>query len=71
MNLTNLMEFEKEDGYPAFDIDLVEIPDCNCLAYIFHGGDCEIEVVGNIYENPELMNHFHIGNSHGGEQDDD
>ncbi len=44
-----------EDGYPAFDIDLVEIPDCNCLAYIFQGGECEIEVVGNIYENPELM----------------
>ena len=39
--------------YPAFDIDKCEF-ECNGLSYIFNE-DWVIEVIGNIYENPELL----------------
>lgn len=40
--------------YPAFDVDKCEF-ECNGLSYIFNE-DWVIEVIGNIYENKELLN---------------
>ena len=40
-------------SYPAFDLKTHNF-DCNGLAYIFEEG-WTIEVIGNIYENPELL----------------
>ena len=40
--------------YPTFDLKIHEF-DCNGLSYIFNEG-WTIEVVGNIYENKELLN---------------
>lgn len=47
-----------DEGYPAFD--LAGIPetrfyDANVLATIFQGGVETCEVIGNIFENPELL----------------
>ena len=41
--------------YPAFE--LVPTPDvgCNALQHAICSGDEEIEVIGNIYESPELL----------------
>lgn len=40
-------------SYPAFDLANHQF-DCNGLSYIFNEG-WTIEVIGNIYENPELI----------------
>lgn len=42
-----------DNYYPAFDLKQHEF-ECNGLAYIFNEG-WTIEVIGNIYENPELL----------------
>lgn len=49
-----------DDSYPAFDIRNKDIPnnyyyDSNVLSAISNGDFETIEVVGNIYENPELL----------------
>ena len=43
-----------KDKYPAFDLANNQF-DCNGLSYIFNEG-WTIEVIGNIYENKELLN---------------
>ena len=42
-----------DEDYPAFDLDPWIDCDSNCLAYCMEEGD--IEVIGNIYEHPELV----------------
>ncbi len=41
------------DNYPAFDLKPQIDTDCNGLSYAL--AICEIEVISNIYENPELL----------------
>ena len=41
-------------SYPAFCIPGVET-ESNSFSEVFDSGDYEIEVIGNIYENPELL----------------
>lgn len=43
-----------ESGYPAFDLQEHEF-DCNGLAYIKQSGEYTCEVIGNIYDNQELL----------------
>lgn len=43
------------DGYPAFDLDGYDADTMNGLAYIFQSGECDLEVIGNIHETPELL----------------
>lgn len=42
-----------EGGYPAFDVYPYIDCDSNGLSYIM--ACCECEVIGNVYENPELL----------------
>ena len=50
------------DNYPAFDLNVEHIPtewfyESNILSAIASSGESEtIEIIGNIYENPELLN---------------
>ena len=41
------------DNYPAFDLKPLIDTDCNGLSYAL--AVCEIEVIGNIHDNPELL----------------
>ncbi|EAE1828898.1 hypothetical protein ARV02_02605 [Listeria monocytogenes] len=51
------VEYFSEDGYPAFDI---KVPsdyyfDSNVFSEVSMSGLHEIEVIGNIHENPDLL----------------
>ena len=43
-----------ESGYTAFDLKEHQF-ECNGLAYIVQSGDYEYKVIGNIHDNPELL----------------
>ena len=47
------VKYMDDNDYPAFD--LVPFVDCDCNALSYAMAECEIEVIGNIYENPELL----------------
>ena len=46
--------FADSSDYPAFDIFPTIDTDCNGISYLV-AGEGEIEVIGNIYENPKLL----------------
>ena len=43
-----------DDGYPAFDLDGWD-HESNGLSELTQSGEWKYEVIGNIYENPELL----------------
>ena len=45
--------WQGERDYPAFDVEPWIDCDCNGLSYI--KADCEVEIVGNKWDNPELL----------------
>ncbi|MCD2257494.1 hypothetical protein FHQ08_12440 [Lactobacillus sp. CC-MHH1034] len=54
------VKYFAEDNYPAFDLDPRYIPDnwyydSNVLSQELSAGVSHVKVVGNIYENPELV----------------
>ena len=47
-----------DEDYPAFDLEGIPVAwnyDANALATIFQSGVEKCEVIGNIFENPELL----------------
>ena len=49
----HVVEFKCKQGYAAFDLKPTVEVECNALSYFIESG--AVEVIGNIYENPELM----------------
>jgi uncharacterized phage protein (TIGR01671 family) len=41
--------------YPAFDLSPYIDCDCNAMSYYHEGNDAGMEVIGNIYEHPHLL----------------
>lgn len=44
------------NSYPAWTLDPELDTESNCFSEIVNGGNFTMEVIGNIYENPELLN---------------
>lgn len=42
------------NNYPAFDLSDHDF-ECNALSHIFGSGQYAIEVIGNVHDNPELL----------------
>lgn len=49
------MHGDKPENYPAFDLSPQVDEELNSFASVFESGDHTIEVIGNIYENLELL----------------
>jgi len=49
----DVVQYLDSDNYPAFDLKLEIGCDCNHLSFFTSHG--EIKVIGNKYENPELL----------------
>lgn len=54
---TSIVEYFGESGYPAFDMRTPEdyYFESNTFSEIIMSSSYELEVIGNIHENPELM----------------
>lgn len=51
---TYIIRYFDDDNYPAFDcVPDVPLCECNGLAFLVNTEGCEI--IGNIYDNPELL----------------
>lgn len=48
-----VVKYYAHGGYPAFDVEPEMYCDCNGLSYLMANGSPE--VIGNIFDNPELM----------------
>jgi uncharacterized phage protein (TIGR01671 family) len=48
-----VVKYYGDEGYPAFDTDPQINCDCNGLSYAMAA--CEVEIIGNIHDNPELL----------------
>ena len=54
------VKYFSDDGYPAFDLDDIHGYLCDSESNLLSeaigaGEDIELEIIGNIYENPELI----------------
>ena len=49
------IKYMGDRGYPAFDVVPDIAADCNGLSYLLDGSEDGLEVIGNIYENSELL----------------
>ena len=52
--IISVVKWFGDEGYPAFDLEPNDGADCNALSLIFQSREYEIEVIGNVFENPEL-----------------
>lgn len=53
--IISVVKWFGDEGYPAFDLEPNDGADCNALSLIFQSREYEIEVIGNVFENPGLM----------------
>jgi len=51
----HFVHYEGDQGYPAFELSPNLGFECNGFAGIFQGGSDELKVIGNIHQNPELL----------------
>lgn len=51
----HVVKYMIEEDYPAFDLEPALDGDFNSLSYCFIDIDTKITVIGNIYDNPELL----------------
>ena len=52
----HVVKYMVEEDYPAFDLDpVLNDGECNSLSYCLGDLDTKITVIGNIYDNPELL----------------
>ena len=49
------VQYEGDKGYPAFDLRPHPGHDMNALAYAVQSGEVQIEIIGTVSENPELL----------------
>ncbi len=54
-NTIHQVKFYADEGYPAFDLFPSLMSEMNGLAWATTDSEGEVEVIGNIYENPELL----------------
>jgi uncharacterized phage protein (TIGR01671 family) len=52
----HVVKYMVDEDYPAFDLDpVLNDGECNSLSYSLNALDTKIIVIGNIYDNPELL----------------
>ena len=56
----HVVEYMSNEDYPAFDlVPVLGDGECNSLSYCLSDCDTKITVIGNIYDNPELLLEAH------------
>ena len=51
----HFVHYEGDKGYPAFELSPELGFECNGFAGIYHGGSGHIRVIGNIHQNPDIL----------------
>ena len=49
------VEYCSSNGYPAFELSPLLDCESNGFAYVYQGGGGTLKVIGNIHQNPELI----------------